>query len=54
MRDLITIAEDVLECAQAWESDVRLMGNVKAEEIALLAQSMIKVLSQPIKKGESG
>lgn len=35
------IARDVLQCAEAWEPQARLLGNVSAEEIAYLARAVL-------------
>lgn len=40
-RGIEQIAVDVIQCALGWEPDVRLIGNVKASEIALLASMVI-------------
>lgn len=37
-----TIAADVLECAAAHEPDVRLIGNVRAEDVAALARAALR------------
>jgi hypothetical protein len=36
-----SIAEEVLRCAAAWEPDARLIGNVRAADIALLARHVL-------------
>lgn len=38
MRDLGAIAAEVLTCAEAWEPEVRVLGNVRADELAHLAR----------------
>lgn len=37
-RDIETIAADVLDCALSWEPGARLLGNVTALEIGMLAR----------------
>jgi hypothetical protein len=41
MKSVETIANEVLRCALSWERDARLLGDVTAEEIAILAISAI-------------
>lgn len=40
-RPIHAIAQDVLACAMAWEAGARLIGNVRADEIAILARYAI-------------
>src|SRR5882672_9808347 len=39
--DLKQIAREVLKCAQSHEANVMLIGNVRADEIVLLAQAIL-------------
>lgn len=41
MRDVESIARDVLACADAWEPAACLMGNVRADELAALARAIL-------------
>lgn len=41
MRTIEQIAVDVLECATGWEREARLIGNVQAYELAVLAAKHI-------------
>ena len=41
-RTIEAIAADVLGCASAWEPDVRLIGNVTADEVASLAMFALR------------
>lgn len=45
MRSVEAIAYDVLACAEAWDPDARLVGNVRADELAHLARHMRAVQS---------
>jgi len=41
MRPIAEIARDVAVCGRAWEPGVRLIGNVRADEIAALAEFVL-------------
>lgn len=43
MRDLEAIAVDVHQCATSWEPGARLIGNVRADEIAHLAAEVMRL-----------
>jgi hypothetical protein len=41
MRPIADIASDVAVCGRAWEPEVRLIGNVRADEVAALAEFVL-------------
>lgn len=41
MRPMADIARDVTECADEWDAAARLLGNVRADEIAALARQYL-------------
>lgn len=41
IRDIETIAREVLACAQSWMPEARLVGNVRADEVARLARAVL-------------
>lgn len=47
MRPIAEIAHDVAVCGRAWEPGARLIGNVRADEIAALAELVIAQTALP-------
>lgn len=46
--DAVTVLAAVRHCANSWEGDARLLGNVRARDIARACTLAIDALSQPV------
>jgi hypothetical protein len=47
-KDLETVAQELLICASAWEKDACLIGNIRAEDIGLLALDYMLLRKQAL------
>lgn len=52
VRTIPVIAEDVIECAEAWEPAVCLLGNVRADEVARLARYAAAACAADVLRGK--
>lgn len=43
MRNPLAIAIDLSRCASSWEPEARLLGNIRADELAFLARTVLEL-----------